>query len=177
MRASIPSQTVRHVALLLAISALTFFLNLGTPRLWDRDEPRNAGATLEMLRRGDWIVPVFNDELRVHKPVLINWFMMSAYAVFDDPEFAARFWSAALGLGTVLMTYVIGRRLFNASAGLWAGVVLASNLQFAMMARAATPRKWARPCHSIASTSTSRIQASCTRAVGCSVWPDRSRSR
>jgi 4-amino-4-deoxy-L-arabinose transferase-like glycosyltransferase len=131
--------TSRHVALLLAISALTFFLNLGVPRLWDRDEPRNAGASLEMLRRGDWIVPTFNGELRVHKPVLINWFMMSAFAVFDDPEFAARFWSAALAAGAVLMTYAIGRRLFNASAAFWAGVVLASNLQFAMLARAATP--------------------------------------
>src|SRR5215210_7012568 len=133
--------TLRHVALLLAISALTFFLNLGAPRLWDRDEPRNAGATLEMLRRGDWIVPVFNNELRVHKPVLINWFMMSGFAAFGgwDLEFAARFWSAALGAGTVLMTYAVGRRLFNPSAALWSGVVLASNLQFCMMARAATP--------------------------------------
>ena len=133
------SQTVRHVALLLLVSCLTFFVQLGAPRLWDRDEPRNAGATLEMLRRGDWVVPVFNGELRVHKPVLINWFMMTAFAVFDDLEFAARFWSAALAVGTVLLTYVIGRRLFNASAALWAGVVLASNLQFCLMARAATP--------------------------------------
>src|SRR5689334_214087 len=131
--------TRRHVALLLAISALTFFVNLGVPRLWDRDEPRNAGASLEMLRRGDWIVPMFNGELRVHKPVLINWFMMSAFAVFDDPEFAARFWSAALAAGTVLMTYAIGRRLFNPSVGVWGGVVLATSLQFPFEARAATP--------------------------------------
>ena len=132
---------LRHVALLLAISALTFFLGLGATRLWDRDEPRNAGATLEMLRRGDWVVPVFNGELRVHKPVLINWFMMTGYAAFGrwDLEFAARFWSAALAAGSVLMTYAIGRRLFNPSVALWAGVVLATNLQFTMLGRAATP--------------------------------------
>lgn len=130
-----------HVALLVAISAVTFFLNLGATRLWDRDEPRNAGATLEMLRRGDWIVPVFNNELRVHKPVLVNWFMMTGFAAFGDwdMEFAARFWSAVLAAGAVLMTYAIGRRLFNPSAALWSGVVLASNLQFCMMGRAATP--------------------------------------
>jgi 4-amino-4-deoxy-L-arabinose transferase-like glycosyltransferase len=137
------SPTARHVALLLAISALTFFLNLGTPRLWDRDEPRNAGASLEMLNSNppDWVVPRFNGELRVHKPVLINWFMMSSFAAFGrwDLEFAARFWSAALAAGTVLMAYAIGRRLFSASAAFWSGVVLASNLQFCMLGRAATP--------------------------------------
>ena len=133
------SRAVRHITLLLATCALTLFLNLGATRLWDRDEPRNAGCTREMLARGDWVVPVFNDELRTHKPVLLYWLMMGAYGAFGQNEWGARFWSAALGAGTVLMTYAIGRRLFNAGAAFWAGVVLASSLQFAMMGRAATP--------------------------------------
>jgi len=133
------AQTPRHVALLLTICALTFFLNLGGTRLWDRDEPRNAGCTREMLQRGDWVTPMFNGELRTHKPVLLYWLMMTSYAVFGQNEWGARFWSAALAAGSVLMTYAIGRRLFNASAALWGGVVLASNLQFAMIGRAATP--------------------------------------
>ena len=133
------SRAIRHITLLLATCALTLFLNLGATRLWDRDEPRNAGCTREMLARGDWVVPVFNDELRTHKPVLLYWLMMGAYGAFGQNEWGARFWSAALGAGTVLMTYAIGRRLFNAGAAFWAGVVLASSLQFAMMGRAATP--------------------------------------
>jgi 4-amino-4-deoxy-L-arabinose transferase-like glycosyltransferase len=132
-------RTLQHVLLLLAVSGLTFFTRLGTPALWDRDEPRNAGCAREMLQRGDWVVPTFNGELRTQKPVLLYWLMMPAYRIFGDPEFAARFWSAALGMGTVLMTYGIGRRLFNATVGLWAGIVLSTTILFPLVARAATP--------------------------------------
>ncbi len=109
-----------HYALLILIAGLVFFLNLGVPPLWDRDEPRNAGCAVEMLARGDWVVPVFNGELRSHKPVLLYWLMMSSYAMFGVGEFGARFWSALLGIGTVLLTYEIGRCLFDRRTACWA---------------------------------------------------------
>ena len=132
-------QLTVHILLLSAIAGALFFTNLGSARLWDRDEPRNAGCAAEMMARGDWIVPTFNDELRYQKPVLTYWFMMSAYAVFGTTEFAARFWSALLGIGSVLLTYGIGRRLFHPNVGLLAGIVLASSTMFDVAARAATP--------------------------------------
>jgi len=123
-----------------ATAAVVFFTNLGGPSLWDRDEPRNAGCAAEMWERGDWIVPTFNDELRAHKPALLYWLMMTAYAVGGVNEFSARFWSAALGAATCLLTYGIGSRLYRPSVGLWAGVALATALNFGVAARAATPR-------------------------------------
>ncbi|MDZ7616252.1 MAG: glycosyltransferase family 39 protein [Patescibacteria group bacterium] len=132
-------QVFQHGVLLVACASAVFFVNLGAPRLWDRDEPRNAGCTVEMLERNDWVVPWFNDELRDHKPVLLYWFMMTAYGVFGVNEFAARFWSAALGVGAVLATYLIGRRLLGSQVGLWGGIVLSSTLMFSVAARAATP--------------------------------------
>ena len=128
-----------HLVLLIAISTAIFFNNLGSARLWDRDEPRNAGCAAEMLARGDWVVPMFNDELRHQKPILLYWLIMSAYQFFGESEFAARFWSAASGVGTVLATYGIAVRLGHALVGLLAGVILSSNLMFAVAARAATP--------------------------------------
>ncbi len=129
----------RDHALVAVVAVVVFFTNLGGPRLWDRDEPRNAGCAREMLAAGDWVTPVFNAELRTHKPVLLYWFMMTAYAVLGANEFSARFWSAALAVGTVLATYHIGRRLFNARVGTWSGVILATSLMFDIAARAATP--------------------------------------
>jgi len=129
----------KHVLILLAVGALILFTNLGVPRLWDRDEPRNAGCAAEMIARGDWVVPWFNDELRTHKPVLLYWLMMAAYSLFGVNEFSARFGSAMLGLGTIVWTYAIGSRLFHARIGLLAGIVLASTLMFDVAARAATP--------------------------------------
>lgn len=133
------STSVRHQAIVLVAALVVMFTNLGGPRLWDRDEPRNAGCAAEMLERNDWVVPVFNGELRTHKPVLLYWLMMSAYTLFGVGEFAARFWSAALGVGTVTMTYHMARRLFDERAALWAGLSLATALMFGVASRAATP--------------------------------------
>ncbi len=128
-----------HLTFLASVTALVMFTQLGTARLWDRDEPRNAGCALEMMNRGDLIVPIFNDELRHQKPVLLYWLIISAYQVFGVGEFAARFWSALLAIGTVLGTYVIGRRLLDTRSALLAGVLLATSMMFVVAGRAATP--------------------------------------
>lgn len=119
-----------HLLLLSGVAALVLFIDLGGPRLWDRDEPRNASCAREMLERDDWVVPTFNGELRVLKPAMKYWLMISAYKVFGVNEFAARFWSAVFSLATVWATYFIGRRLFDAWAGLWSALILASCLLF-----------------------------------------------
>ena len=129
----------RQTSIVAVVAMAVLFTNLGGPRLWDRDEPRNAGCALEMLTRGDWVTPVFNGELRSHKPVLLYWLMMSAYQLFGVGEFAARFWSATAGVGTALATYAIGRRLFGGVAGMWAGIAVATNLLVGIAGRAATP--------------------------------------
>lgn len=128
-----------HYAIILAVSVSVFFTNLGKPLLWDRDEPRNAGCAEEMMARGDWVVPMFNDQLRDAKPILLYWLIMLAYESFGFNEFAARFWSATLAVGTVFATYHIGRRLFRPQVGLWAAVILTTTLMFDVAARAATP--------------------------------------
>jgi len=128
-----------QIALVMTLAGIPLLTQLGGARLWDRDEPRNAGCAAEMLARGDWIVPVFNGELRDHKPVLTYWLMMTAYTVVGVNEWGARFWSAALSLGTVWFTYLIGRRLFCHRVGLLAVVILSTSLMFDVAARAATP--------------------------------------
>jgi 4-amino-4-deoxy-L-arabinose transferase-like glycosyltransferase len=132
-------QTTLHVVLLLAACWAVFFLNLGTPKLWDRDEPRNAGCAMEMMQRGDWVTPIFNAELREQKPVLLYWLMMSAYTVFGYGEFGARFWSAALATGTCLWVFAIARRLYGSQVAIWSSLLLATSLMFDVAGRAATP--------------------------------------
>ncbi|MBI2480376.1 MAG: glycosyltransferase family 39 protein, partial [Planctomycetia bacterium] len=132
-------QTLRQLTLVAAVTSVVMFTNLGGPRLWDRDEPRNAECAAEMQARGDWVTPVMNAELRTHKPVLLYWLMMTAYSVFGVNEFSARFWSAGLAVGTAICTYVIGRRLFDDRVGTWAGIIIATVLMFDIAGRAATP--------------------------------------
>lgn len=133
------NEVTKHILILLTVGAAVFFTNLGSAKLWDRDEPRNAGCASEMMERADWVVPIFNDELRPQKPVLLYWLMMSAYAIFGVNEFAARFWSAALAMGSVIGTYFIGKRLFDSRVGLLGSIVLATTVMFDVAGRAATP--------------------------------------
>ncbi len=126
------------VAVLL-VAAVAFGFRLGAAKLWDIDEPRNAGCAVEMLERSDFVVPVFNGELRTHKPVLLYWQMMLAYTGLGISEFSARLPSALLGLGTCLLTWWIGARLFSPRVGTIAGCALATNIMFMVSSRAATP--------------------------------------
>ena len=132
-------ETILHLAIITLVAGAVFYTNLGQARLWDRDEPRNAGCAAEMLQRGDWVVPTFNGELRHQKPVLLYWLMMSVYPVFGVNEFSARFWSATLGIITTIATYGIARRLTNPGTALLSAIALATCLMFDVAARAATP--------------------------------------
>jgi 4-amino-4-deoxy-L-arabinose transferase-like glycosyltransferase len=132
-------RALRHPAALIVAASIVFFARLGAAPLWDQDEPKNAQCAREMLARGDWIVPTFNETTRYDKPALVYWLIISAYQVFGVNEFAARFWSALLSVGTTLATVDLGRTLFGPRVGRWAGWIMASNLLFVMVGRAATP--------------------------------------
>jgi 4-amino-4-deoxy-L-arabinose transferase-like glycosyltransferase len=128
-----------HWLLLAAVGCVLFLTNLGATRLWDVDEAIFSQASVEMLDRGDWVTPYFNGELFAHKPPVMYWCQIAAYKVFGTTEFAARLFSALFSIGTLIVTYELGRALFNQRAGLWAGIALGSCVNFALIARAATP--------------------------------------
>ncbi len=130
--------------LLLAITVAVLFSFLGSARLWDRDEPRNARAAQEMLERNDWIVPTFNGELRSHKPVMLYWLEMTAYKIFGRSEFAARLPSALAAIVSVMTIAWLASRLAGegrwlGATGFWTGAALATCTLFVMAGRAATP--------------------------------------
>jgi 4-amino-4-deoxy-L-arabinose transferase-like glycosyltransferase len=122
-----PRRSPWREALLIGLLALT--LNLagnGRTSLWDRDEPRYAGATREMRESGDWVRPTFNAEPRYHKPVLIYWLMLAGTAIGGDNPFGVRLVSALMGVGTVLLAWGWTRRVLGPTAGTLAGLVLAT---------------------------------------------------
>ncbi len=128
-----------HYLLLLAVTAALTLPSLGTHSLWDMDEGLNAEAAREMLVRGDWITPTFNGELRTAKPALLYWLQMVSYLTFGVNEWAARLPSVLAAWASVLLTYALARRMFDARTGLLAGLVLASSIEFCLLAHAATP--------------------------------------
>jgi 4-amino-4-deoxy-L-arabinose transferase-like glycosyltransferase len=129
----------RDTLAVAAIAAVMYCAALGSARLLDDDEPRNSQCGREMLDRGDWIVPTFNGQLRTDKPILLYWAMLAVYNVFGVSEFAARLPSALAGVGTVVLTYHLGRLLLDRRSGLFAACLLACAMNFAVLARWATP--------------------------------------
>ena len=128
-----------HYTLLSLVLAAVTLPNLGTPSLWDVDEGVNVGCTHEMMASGTWIVPTFNGELRTAKPVMLYWIQRASFNIFGMDEWAARFPAVLLGLGTVLLTYELARRMFDSVTGLLSGVVLATAIEFCKLSHAATP--------------------------------------
>lgn len=127
----------RHLALLLAITGLLFFLDLGGLGLTDRDEGSNAEAAREMLETGDWISPTLNSEPRFAKPVFVYWLMSGAYRLFGVSEFAARFPSALFGLALILLQYAFLTRVRGPVVGLLGGLMLVLNIEIVAIGRLA----------------------------------------
>jgi 4-amino-4-deoxy-L-arabinose transferase-like glycosyltransferase len=113
----------------LVIAAVVLPLNLaGNARtsLWDRDEPRYAGCAREMRVSGDYIHPTFNAKGRYHKPILTYWLMQLGVAVGGDNPLGNRLVSSVMGVGTCLLVWGLGRRMFGANVGRLAALVMAT---------------------------------------------------
>ena len=122
---------------LLAVSLPVLFFGLGLSFL-DPDEGLYGAIAREMLSGGDWVLPHFNGLLYLEKPPLYFWLTALTMWLGGPLEWAVRVWSALPALGTVLLAWRLGRRLYGSSAGLLAGVALATTAGYALYVRKAS---------------------------------------
>ena len=85
---------IRNSVLLFFGSVLFHLAGTWSLPLIDRDEPRFAEASREMIQRADFVVPHFNNQLRLDKPPLAYWAQVASYRIFGESDFSARFPSA-----------------------------------------------------------------------------------
>ena len=133
---------IRNFALLFAGCVLFHIAGIWSLPLIDRDEPRFAEASREMIERGDYIVPYFNNQLRLDKPPLTYWAQTVGYRVFGESDFAARFPSAIAAALTALVIFVWGMRLGGEKLGWWAAIIFTLSLQTFVHAKAAVADMW-----------------------------------
>jgi 4-amino-4-deoxy-L-arabinose transferase-like glycosyltransferase len=134
-KAKISRNEVAFMLILVGLCLVLFFFRLGARPLWDTDEGMHAATSKDMVLSGDWITPRLNGENFYDKPVLHNWLVAISFVVFGFTEFAARFPAAILGLGCVLITYLLGKRMFNPVVGLLSGSILATSIEFIILSR------------------------------------------
>ena len=108
----------------------------------DRDEPRFAEASREMIERGDYVVPHFNNQLRLDKPPLAYWAQVASFSIFGENDFAARFPSAVAAGLVALSILAWGKRMGGDGVGWWAAIIFTLSLQTFIHAKAAAADMW-----------------------------------
>ena len=129
-------------AILFFACVLFHILGTWSLPLIDRDEPRFAEASREMIERGNYIVPYFNNQLRLDKPPLTYWAQVASYHIFGENDFAARFPSAIAAALTAILIFAWGRRMGGEKLGWWAAIIFTLSLQTFVHAKAAVADMW-----------------------------------
>lgn len=124
----------RQAVVILLCGAL-YLLGNARVQLWDRDEPRYAQASRQMLQSGDWVVPQLLDQPRINKPPLVYWCQAACMAVLGDNAFAARLPSVIAMLLTLGLLAVAVTRLADEERGFWTVLVFGTSGLVVMAAK------------------------------------------
>jgi 4-amino-4-deoxy-L-arabinose transferase-like glycosyltransferase len=118
------------LVLFLFALALQIF-SIWNLELSERDSPRVAGIAREMAITSNYLIPRLNGENFLEYPPLGYWPMALTLSVSQKPtDFLAFIPIVFFGAGTVLITYLIGKRLAGERIGLMAGFILATMPSF-----------------------------------------------
>jgi 4-amino-4-deoxy-L-arabinose transferase-like glycosyltransferase len=124
-----------HLLIILLLASFVFIYNLGTGSLTSWDEGVYAGVSGEILKSNNWFDLTWRDAPWSDKPPLYMWMTVLFYKIFGLNEFAVRFFSALCGIGTVILTYLLARKLYSRNVAVVAGLLLLSTQHFIWSAK------------------------------------------
>jgi len=131
----------RRYQLIVLIVAATIYLGciVSPPGLMDDVDAVQAQIARNMLDSGDWVTARLNGVAYLEKSPLIYWSMAASYAIFGVHDWAARI---PLALGVVFLCWLtarFARWAFNETAGLNAGLILATCIGLWLFTRIQIP--------------------------------------
>ncbi len=139
MREGVQAASLKDLLLLLLAAIAIFAPGISSLPPVDRDEPRYAVATTQMLQSKDFIDIHYQQTPRYLQPAGIYWLQSIPTALFSTPEhrqiWTYRIPSLLGALIAVLVTAWMASRLFGRQTGLAAGMVLASCMSLGFEAR------------------------------------------
>src|SRR5713101_2929806 len=114
----------------LLLTAILFFVRLGTRALW-ASEFRWAEIAREMLLTSRYFWPTINGRVYFDKPLGSYWLVLAATGLTGGlDETSARLPCAIAGLLGVWLVMLVGRRLYDDRTALLAGLILATSFSF-----------------------------------------------
>ena len=122
---------------IMVLAAGLLFAGLGNIPFIDRDEGEYATVALEMIQRGDYVVPHVNGRLYFEKPPLFYWLMAISFEVFGQNETAGRLPSAVSGLALVALLGWFGSRRAGQNFGFLTAALASTSFMMILLSRVA----------------------------------------
>ncbi len=124
---------------LMLIIALLYLFNFHVNDIWTPNESFYAEAVREMFESGNFLEIFYNYEPRYNKPPLTYWLIAASSGVFGLNEFGIRLPIVLMGIGSIWLTYLIGRQLYGKKGGLHAMIMMAFSVQLLAVKQYASP--------------------------------------
>ena len=124
---------------LMGFITLVYFFNFHVNDIWTPNESFYAEAVREMFESGNFAEIFYNYEPRYNKPPLTYWSMAISAGIFGLNEFSLRLPILLMGLGSIWLTYLLGKLLYGEKGGLYAMVMMAFSLQLLAVKQYASP--------------------------------------
>jgi len=126
----------KNLIVLVLFASAFLFWQLGRNHLIEWDEGIYALVAKNILRTGDWLTFTWQHGFPwFEKPPLYFWLTAPLIKILGTTSLAPRIWSALFGLGSIITTYFLGKKMFGEKIGLVAGFILASTTGFLYYAR------------------------------------------
>lgn len=122
---------------LLLVALLVLGAGMGLRDPWPSDEPRFTLVAQHMVASGDWLFPHRGNELYADKPPMLMWLEALSYLVVREWRIAFLLPSLLSGLLVLVLTYDLGRRLWNPTVGLLAAGLVLASIQFVFQTKRA----------------------------------------
>lgn len=116
-----------HLLIIVAIWAVLYVPGMYSPALLDDADSVHAEAAREMMQQGQWSTLYVNGLRYLEKAPFMYWGMALSFKLFGVSEWSARLPLALGTLAALLAIYSFGRRWFDARAGLYAAIIIATS--------------------------------------------------
>ena len=129
----------RFLLALVGIWALIYLTSAASPALLDDADTVHAEAAREMAESNNFVTLYANNIRYLEKAPMMYWLVALSYKIFGVNEFASRLPIALATLALILVTFVVGKHLFNERAGFYAGLIIATCVGIFLFTRVLWP--------------------------------------
>lgn len=127
---------VRYLMLLITV---LYLFNFHVNDIWTPNESFYAESVREMFESGNFIDIQYNYRPRYNKPPLTYWAIALSSSIFGLNEFGIRLPMIIMALGSIWLTYLLGKKLYGPKGGLYAMCIMAVSVQLIAVKQYASP--------------------------------------